>query len=651
MAGFKIENFKGEAPKIDPSLLQTGAAQFAENVDLSSGKLEALKTASDEACVVASNTETIYLFGSGSNTKWFSWGRDVDIVGGPVAGDGYERTYMTGEQFTDDNGVTTYYPSMTDNTLNTPSDPNATACVADTANNDYYPILTRRLGVPAPTTPCTLTRTGAPPDVTAGSFVYGTRYTIKTVGTTDFTTIGATNSDVGTTFMATGVGEGTGVATTVFGEDDREERIYVYTYVTERYEEGPPSPPSLLESVGEGEGIDLAGLASMTPIAGSGINIKYIYIYRAATGASGSTGFLFVDKIGDGGAIPDTYSDTKTDSELGESLPSTDWVPPPPYRQISSSTANQYFWDYPVNVSTKGMFGLVSMPNGIMAGFTGKEVCFSEPYMPHAWPEHYRHTVDFDIVGMAVAGSHLIVTTEANPYVVSGIDPMSMSATRLDLNHACSSKRSIVDMGDSVIYASPDGLVGIKGHGGSLITGSIIDRDWWQANIKPSSIHAYSWEGMYVGFYDNGTVAGGFIFNPATGDFVRTDTHATAGYSDLETDTLYLAVGGDIQKWNRGLVRQSFKWKSSKIVLPKPSSMGALQIIGDHDTPTTVEVWADGVKISNLDGTNSYVSINSDTAVRMPSGYVAREWEVQVTGTSKVDQIIIAETLSDLARV
>ena len=50
-------------------------------------------------------------------------------------------------------------------------------------------------------------------DVNAGSFVTSTTYIIKTVGTTDFTAIGASANTVGEVFTATGAGSGTGVAT------------------------------------------------------------------------------------------------------------------------------------------------------------------------------------------------------------------------------------------------------------------------------------------------------------------------------------------------------------------------------------------------------------------------------------------------------
>ena len=49
--------------------------------------------------------------------------------------------------------------------------------------------------------------------VNAGSFVTGDYYQIRSVGTTDFTLVGAPDNNVGTRFEATGAGTGTGVAT------------------------------------------------------------------------------------------------------------------------------------------------------------------------------------------------------------------------------------------------------------------------------------------------------------------------------------------------------------------------------------------------------------------------------------------------------
>ena len=51
---------------------------------------------------------------------------------------------------------------------------------------------------------------------TAGNFVVGRKYTILTVGTTNFTLIGASASTVGIAFIATGIGTGTGTVSTFY---------------------------------------------------------------------------------------------------------------------------------------------------------------------------------------------------------------------------------------------------------------------------------------------------------------------------------------------------------------------------------------------------------------------------------------------------
>jgi microcystin-dependent protein len=55
---------------------------------------------------------------------------------------------------------------------------------------------------------------GSTSTVSAGAFVVGQRYKITTIGTTDFTAIGASNNTQGLIFTATGVGTGNGTATT-----------------------------------------------------------------------------------------------------------------------------------------------------------------------------------------------------------------------------------------------------------------------------------------------------------------------------------------------------------------------------------------------------------------------------------------------------
>jgi len=59
--------------------------------------------------------------------------------------------------------------------------------------------------------------TGVQSIVDSGSFVVGSTYTINTIGTTDFTLIGASSNTIGQSFIATGVGTGNGTAIVLTG--------------------------------------------------------------------------------------------------------------------------------------------------------------------------------------------------------------------------------------------------------------------------------------------------------------------------------------------------------------------------------------------------------------------------------------------------
>ena len=56
---------------------------------------------------------------------------------------------------------------------------------------------------------------------TAGAFVVGKTYTIVSVGSTNFTLIGAASNTVGVVFTATGVGTGTGTASNIYNSFSR----------------------------------------------------------------------------------------------------------------------------------------------------------------------------------------------------------------------------------------------------------------------------------------------------------------------------------------------------------------------------------------------------------------------------------------------
>ena len=139
------------------------------------------------------------------------------------------------------------------------------------------------------------------------------------------------------------------------------------------------------------------------------------------------------------------------------------------------------------------MLGLTAMANGIFAGFSGKRICFSEPFY-HTRPVAYRITLEEEIVSIAMAGQVLFIATKGTPYIAAGTDPQSMSVVRMEAAQACLNKESLVDMGDLAIYASPDGLVGASGSEISILTAGLITPKQWQAQFYPSTIKGFLWQ-------------------------------------------------------------------------------------------------------------------------------------------------------------
>jgi hypothetical protein len=392
-------------------------------------------------------------------------------------------------------------------------------------------------------------------------------------------------------------------------KDVPETRAYLVTYVSAYGEEGPPSPASNLVTVKPGTNVTV-GL----PGAPSGsYNITLMRIYRSS--AVGNTAqWQFVAEVP---VATSSYDDLKAQSDLGEVLPSTNWYAPP-----------------------AGLKGLRVMANGAAVGFVGKTLYFSEPNLPHAWPHQYP--IDYDIVGIATYGQYVAVLTTSYPYLFQGVDPAAMSSSKLTLPQACVSKRSIIETGNGVIYASPDGLVEI-GTQNDVITKGLFNREQWQA-YQPSSIQSYVYNGRIHCFYNNGT-KGVLVFDftgqgaTFTTSDINSVTAVTAGFYDATTDKLYLAQGSNIVRFDSGY-SLPYTWKSKQFRLDYPTNFGFAQV-NAYQYPVTLKVYADGVM-------KSAKVVYDNNQFRLPSGFRAYEWAFQVEGTGEVIEVTIAQSTDEM---
>lgn len=413
-------------------------------------------------------------------------------------------------------------------------------------------------------------------------------------------------------------------------------RFYTYTYIGKMGEESAPyapllndpSPPIALICPNAGATVHISGLVFDTS-ATTGREIEAVRLYRTIVGSTGNADYLFLDEIPKSDIAGSVgkynggrYVDSVADDGLSESLPTSIWSEP-----------------------RDGMYSLGLTAYGVAYAATGKIVCLSEPFVPYAWPRNYELTCDSDVVAIGHYDSYLIVGTTGRPVMITGIDPQNMSQAELPIIEACVSARSMVSMGAYAIYASPNGLVMASGGNAQVITDSIISNREWE-NYKPDSIHAYQHRGKYLFFWKrDSTNKGGVIFDPrnVSDGFISFNQYFVAGYRDAQTDTLYLIDENKVLwKFDDDSAQPlSYTWKSKRLSLDAPHCFTAARILADSYTNITINIYADNTLYHTQ-------TVADGKAFRLPRNGRYRVWQIEITGTDNVREIMIGETVLEL---
>lgn len=485
-----IDNFQGMQPAVDPHLLQPNMASDAVNVNLKKGSLRPWKKELIDTTLEQSDTliKTIYQY---LEQYWFEFSAEVHILPGPIANDTTARRYFTGI------GI-----------------PKKTNQAEATTGSPPYPINYYPIHTPLPHAACV---------------------------------------------AALGAG----------GSGDARNILYQWTTVTSWGEESPPAPASNILSALQGQTVNLTGISIawaasqsyalgtyVIPAAGVADHVYMCTVAGISGGSeptwgtavdgdtvdntvtwkaykkailfdSGATKRVYRSVSGDSfasfhyiGAVAmetTVYVDTKTDTEAvaGTILPSATWYGPP-----------------------MGLMGLTSIGR-FMAGFVGKDLHFSEPDHPHAYPPEYSFPVDFPIVALGSTGNALVVGTEQNPYIIQGNHPGVMTPVKFADSHPCVSSRGLVSFEGGVAFPTNDGLYFVAGAAGKVITSGAYDADDWQALHPETFIGAYH-HSRYIAFYNDGAGdTGGIVINMRNGTVSKLNLEATAVYVDPKTDTLY----------------------------------------------------------------------------------------------------------------
>ena len=538
MTSLRITGFQGIAPRVSPRRLNDTNAQVAANCTLTSGELKPMsrpRTVSEPTKGV--QLKTIYL----ADTVWFTWPIDVDVARSPLPGE--QKFIYSGDG----------EPRIT-----------TVALAAQSGNNDY-PSAARALGVPPPQSPPSVTASGGTSQVVSRFYVY-TFFDDFNQESAPSPTSSLVEGEVDGTWEITGMDESpsNGDTGTVSVEGPPGEEITTFSNDGAALHWLRPGDQVYLEVSGEQELAtvfetptpdtftvqgDYTGAAEWSRVAPWGASTKRLY---RTTGLLGQFQ-LVADEI-----TGTTFTDTLDDGDiLGDDLVSGDWELPP-----------------------TDLKGVVTLPSGALAGFSDNEVCFSEPFQPHAWPRKFRLRSEFKIVSVNYYSSGLVAGTTGNPLQVLGIDPGEMVAQPVNGAYPCLSKRSTISLVDSVGYASEQGFVTIGDSGVNILTSDWFTRDEW-VKRNPKTMFASALQGrVFIHTQAKREELLMFDFLDGTGLTVYFCS-VTAMYADPISGKLYQSCRNDKDVREVNPVGGAFlqqDWWSKEFVLPKPINLGAVKV-------------------------------------------------------------------------
>jgi len=391
-----------------------------------------------------------------------------------------------------------------------------------------------------------------------------------------------------------------------------ETRAYVYTMVNAILEESVPSGANAVSLTY----LDYVEVTTADPSFTGYIPKSTVNIYR--TFGTNPTYFKITTTSLGGGVFKD---ETYKASDIGVPLPSLDW-----------------------DIPETGMTGLVSMPNGFFAAYKNNMLYFSEPFRPHAWP--YAMSFPNNIMGICTDAQSLVVTTNTGAYIVLGSLPSNLSQQKLPLPQAGIAQRLMVNLEGAVAYASADGIVLVQGSQSTMtLSQKFYSREDWRSTFATIADDArFGYTDGYLVMVSSQEAKGIIIrLDEAAGTLTQfNETFDSMFYLPI-TDTLYYSKGAAVYRLRDGAAAYyTLDWWSKEFTMPNYTNFGAFYI--RCTASTAVTIYVDGASWTTFTAavTGYY---------RLPAGKRALRWSVRVQTTGKIEEIAMAESMSEFRNV
>jgi hypothetical protein len=198
-----------------------------------------------------------------------------------------------------------------------------------------------------------------------------------------------------------------------------------------------------------------------------------------------------------------------------------------------------------------------------------------------------------------------------------------------------------------------------------MLTEGVMTRVEWQA-LKPETIKGAMYEGRYFGTYTVSGVTKMFMLDPANPNGIYfMDFGVDAICVDLLQDAMYVLSGTSIQKWDAGSAL-TVTFKSKLYVMPKPIQGFARAQVRADAYPVTLKMYAAGMDPAEVaaivardssitaigtTGISFSQTVDNNNPFTLPGGYMAREFQIELSGTAPMQSAFLAHSNKELAQI
>lgn len=311
-----------------------------------------------------------------------------------------------------------------------------------------------------------------------------------------------------------------------------------------------------------------------------------------------------------------TYTDNTIDADLSASP--TTWY--------TSDQGNEITFAPPPELE-----GLSGPHGGMLFGWYGSTLYWSEPAYPDAWPVFYQMNFPYEIKAVMPFAGALSVLTQGGAFRVDGNHPELLQQTEALSSEPCLNT-DIARSSRGVFYMSDSGLVLFNGFESVVVSDQAFTETWFRQNINISGVILAENDNIIYIFHDAGTL----YMDMQTKQWATMPGIYRAAWKEPETGWLYAADAAGIWKIN-GSVDDVMVWKSGDITASiKDVPWKEIEVVGTGEIILTV--WIDGSEkaVKSLE----FGTLYRERTLGLLQEYQGRRLQLQFEGTGTIEEVI-----------